>query len=595
LALAIAALVIAGVVGVSAGSGASAATDLKGVTVSAAQHPGGAPIDWAKVAVAGYKFAAIETTAGTNYVNPYYRDDAAAAAAAGLDVLPYLIAYPYSTGGTVDDDADAQYDFAVNKSAFHASPATLPLAVVLENDPHVATDHTNACYGSTPAEILQWLSDFGTIEQQYPALGPLVIATTPQWWDACTDDATPLNGLLWLTGNTTTLPTGWTSWAFRQYTSTATVPGISPAGHTALSYYAGTSLAGLVQQATGKQTVTFTGVRSQRSTVGASVFVGLSFGSTQGFPSFWATGLPPGVTMTTDNSAQISGWPTATGTYHVTVHAAFPSGDAGSTSFTWTVTAAANNGPLGTIVDYHGGRCLDDPSGKTANGTPADISGCDRKANQQWRMDADGTIRVSGRCLQEAGTGNGAAVVLEGCTESSAQRWQISTGAEIVNVASGRCLDDPSGKTANGTRVNVAPCEGKSYERWTGPAAPVASQFAGQCLSETGGRAVNGAVLDITGCNGNSNQKWTAEPDDTIRQGGLCAEAGTQVKLRPCNGAAAEHWAVLPQGSTGSELTSSSRACLDTSGGNSVAGTKIVTDACQPWWEEALGQAWHVQ
>ena len=41
--------------------------------------------------------------------------------------------------------------------------------------------------------------------------------------------------------------------------------------------------------------------------------IGLSLDSIR-VPSFWATGPPPGVTMSTDDLAQISGWPTATGT-----------------------------------------------------------------------------------------------------------------------------------------------------------------------------------------------------------------------------------------------------------------------------------------
>ena len=49
----IAALAIAGLAGASTGNAATT-TELKGVTVSAAQHPGGAPIDWPKVAAAGY-------------------------------------------------------------------------------------------------------------------------------------------------------------------------------------------------------------------------------------------------------------------------------------------------------------------------------------------------------------------------------------------------------------------------------------------------------------------------------------------------------------------------------------------------------------
>ena len=47
--------------------------------MAAFQHPGGAPINWAAVAAAGYKFAAVKATEGNYYVNPWAATDIAAA------------------------------------------------------------------------------------------------------------------------------------------------------------------------------------------------------------------------------------------------------------------------------------------------------------------------------------------------------------------------------------------------------------------------------------------------------------------------------------------------------------------------------------
>ena len=132
----------------------AAATTMPGVTVSAAQHPGGAAIEWRQVAAAGYRFAAIEGTFGTSYANPYYAADAAAAVGAGLDVAPYAIAIPNAT------DATTAADDAVEFTAYRSGPSMLPVVLVLENDPNVVSDHANACYGLNAAAMNSWISAF---------------------------------------------------------------------------------------------------------------------------------------------------------------------------------------------------------------------------------------------------------------------------------------------------------------------------------------------------------------------------------------------------------------------------------------------------
>lgn len=64
-------------------------TPPRGIDVSSWQHPGGAPIDWAKVAAAGYRFALLKATQGTTYTSPYLREDYQGARSAGLIVGAY--------------------------------------------------------------------------------------------------------------------------------------------------------------------------------------------------------------------------------------------------------------------------------------------------------------------------------------------------------------------------------------------------------------------------------------------------------------------------------------------------------------------------
>jgi GH25 family lysozyme M1 (1,4-beta-N-acetylmuramidase) len=87
--------------------------------------------------------------------------------------------------------------------------------------------------------------------------------------------------------------------------------------------------------------VTVSNATSRSSDEGAPVSVAITASGpdqTAGFaPSFSATGLPPGLTISS-TSGRITGSPTSSGTFKVTVTAADALGGSGTASFTWTVT-----------------------------------------------------------------------------------------------------------------------------------------------------------------------------------------------------------------------------------------------------------------
>lgn len=60
-----------------------------GLDISSWQHPDGAPIDWPRVADAGYRFVLVKATQGVTYVNPWLARDLEDAHAAGLHVGAY--------------------------------------------------------------------------------------------------------------------------------------------------------------------------------------------------------------------------------------------------------------------------------------------------------------------------------------------------------------------------------------------------------------------------------------------------------------------------------------------------------------------------
>ena len=96
----------------------------------------------------------------------------------------------------------------------------------------------------------------------------------------------------------------------------------------------------------------------------------------------------------------ITGWPTKPGTYTVHVSASDALYASGSTTFTWTIAAAANTGFTGLVRQVGGtAKCLNDPGAATANGTLLNLYTCTGGTPQAWTTVQDGTIRAQGKCL----------------------------------------------------------------------------------------------------------------------------------------------------------------------------------------------------
>jgi GH25 family lysozyme M1 (1,4-beta-N-acetylmuramidase) len=153
-------------------------------------------------------------------------------------VTGYHFAIPNISGGA------AQADFALSHGVFAAGGRTARLELDVEYDPYTGIDHTNACYGLSPAQMVSWIGAFGAEAQRLTGQPP-VIYTTPSWWAACTGNSTAFAAdPLWAAAPAPGAPagpagpaslTGWTNWAFWQFTSGATVPGIGSAGNTDVS------------------------------------------------------------------------------------------------------------------------------------------------------------------------------------------------------------------------------------------------------------------------------------------------------------------------------------------------------------------------
>ncbi|HET6189761.1 MAG TPA: GH25 family lysozyme [Trebonia sp.] len=306
---------------------ATALTTVRGIDVASYQHQNGAAISWATVGRAGYKFAAIKTTEGNYYVNPYAISDIVSAMSAGLYATVYHFAIPNITTGA------AQAKFALKYSKYRSGGRALPLMLDIEYDPYVNTDHTNECYGLSAAAMRTWISSFvstaRSVTGQYP-----IIYTTANWWDTCTGSSTAFGAdPMWVAAygvSSPPMPAGWPAYTFWQYSSSGTVSGVSTSGGTDLSYF-NPRVVGLIDPG------------SQASKGGAKV--GMQVASLDALAratlKFTASGLPPGLSITAagDITGTIKkGTAGAVKKYLVTVTAKNATGASGSAIFNWQVT-----------------------------------------------------------------------------------------------------------------------------------------------------------------------------------------------------------------------------------------------------------------
>ena len=122
----------------------------------------------------------------------------------------------------------------------------------------------------------------------------------------------------------------------------------------------------------------------------------------------------------------------------------------------------------GVIKGVGSGRCVDDPSSSTTDGTQLQLWDCSANANQQWTYTSANELRVLGsKCLDAGGTSNGVKAQIYSCSGNDNQKWTIDSDGSIRGVQSGLCLDAVGMGTANGTQLQMYSCTGGSNQTWT--------------------------------------------------------------------------------------------------------------------------------
>jgi GH25 family lysozyme M1 (1,4-beta-N-acetylmuramidase) len=580
-----------------AASAAAISGAMQGVDVASYQEK--SPINWSQVVGAGIQFAAIKATEGDYYVNPYALGDLVNAEAAGLSVLAYAFAIPDGGGGSASSSAVVQADDLVSYLKTGAAGVP-PLMLDIEYNPN--PDDTGPCYGLSKSAMVSWVAAFSAEVQKRTGQQP-VVYTPSGWWSTCAGGSAVLGQLpLWTPyySATATSPpptAGWGTWAFWQYTSAGTVPGINDASNTDLDQL-NPAIIPLLNPG-GRHYLTGSPVDLQVRPADPAA------GQTV---TYAAAGLPPGLAIS--STGLITGWPVAPGTFTATVTATDGQARTSSMSFTWTVSMPENTGPVGAIpLDLHG-KCLTDVGNSSANGTTAEIWTCNGSAAQTWRRVQDGTVRIHGKCLTIlAGAQNGWKVRLEPCTDNARQQWRLaypkavtpSLGGSAVmlrNIGSGSCLADQSWGKTNGARVVIWSCSGNRNQVWTLPAGPVVSGIPGKCLDDSGGKTADGTKVDVWTCNGSAAQTWRVQADGTVTVHGKCLDvsgagltAGTVTDLRSCDGSKAQQWHLVPSGAGAMLVNPASGLCLADPADARSDGTQLQIAACSA---ADPGQAWRV-
>jgi GH25 family lysozyme M1 (1,4-beta-N-acetylmuramidase) len=625
---------------------------------------------WPDVKAAGMSFVGVLAYDGASVSNPSYQSQVADALSAGLFVLPYVVGDPLkvATGGRQFSDNAWRVIDSVVGAPYAAGRQYLPIALDMENQPQVTPKF---CYGFRQPQMVSWISEFIAAAKSKTGVVP-VIYSTPYWWQSCTGNtrAFAVGDPLWVADYDVASPVispGWAGYTFWQNSQAGSVGGItgqadldqmqgappivtasagtsgsvqiktlnslagqpvSYAATGALPSYLSLRATGLFSWSSsapvGLHTVTVTPASraatpapvipssvsvtlrvhapiepsnvNRSSTAGTPIWFRMATSGPDqnaGFtPTLRATGLPAGLSMT--SAGVITGWLTRPGTYRVTVAAADALGGSGSASFTWTVGAASDSGPAGQIRQVGGsGKCLDDPAGRTANGSRVDLWGCTGGSNQRWTFAQDGTLRTGGKCLSVAGDSrsNGAKLQLETCNaQDGAQLWQAATDGQLANPQSGRCLDVPAASAANGTAPVIEPCANSTSQpnqHWLRPAAAIASAQSGRCV------AASGTAVVLATCANNTAQHWQPQPDGTLRLNGKCMLAGgatvrSTLSVGSCSGAAATKWRLVSAGPIATELVSAaSGLCASIP----ATGTRLVIAACA----NAPATTWHLE
>ena len=346
--------------------------------------------------------------------------------------------------------------------------------------------------------------------------------------------------------------------------------------------------------------------------------------------------LPTGLTID-PTTGEVSGTPSATGKYHVTITGT-DSTDAlvtGSASFFWTIPNTVAITAAVPKVIYHGVATSVKVTVKDSDATQKTFSFAVGKLPPGMGAKASGsTLVISGRPQRDDlfntpitvtdGTGAKGAVTLrfdvtnaiavidlqprlttatvgQGTVKQFVTK-DVIKGEKIVKV-SATGLPPGMKLSQNPIMVYGWPTKAGKYQvsieafGSLGSTDSLTDAFTVKAAASKGTtgqlrlaldskclQAPKGATVKITNCISGSTEKWTIASDGTIRIGGHCLDisgtssySGKGLQLATCNGSVRELW---QQGAKGELVNPTSRLCLTDPGASTKNGVVPVMGGC---------------
>ncbi len=143
-------------------------------------------------------------------------------------------------------------------------------------------------------------------------------------------------------------------------------------------------------------------------------------------------------------------------------------------SATATATSPTSTAPSVDVsyISGYDGKCIDDKSNYSSNGTKVIIWSCNHGDSAQGWTFTSGELQHNGKCANDAGNGgSGTHVILWSCNGASNEKWThtSSDGEFILKLGSHGflCLDDPGYSKSNGTQLIVYTCHNSSNQHWS--------------------------------------------------------------------------------------------------------------------------------
>lgn len=180
-------------------------------------------VNWPQQYANGARFAYVKATEDLDYTSSQFSQQYTGSYSAGLIRGAYHFATPNTSSGA----AQATF-FYKNGGGWAPDGRTLPPLLDIEYDPYTATDHTNMCWGLSPAQMTAWIQSFVTTLRSLTGINPAIYSTT-DWWNTCTGSSNTFGAyplfIARYSSSVGSMPASWLTWTIWQYADSGTFPG----------------------------------------------------------------------------------------------------------------------------------------------------------------------------------------------------------------------------------------------------------------------------------------------------------------------------------------------------------------------------------